>query len=330
MGVSINFVWLSRLPNSRLLLCHTPLRWCHNGSDGVSQITSLTIFYSIVYSGADQRKHQSSASLSFVRGFHRWPMNSPHNGPVARKMFPCDDVIMPYRIPDYCDNATRATAKCSSALLGIIGNYCTNGFPVDSFIKRHCISLLFIHILNNFITLSQVLYLMFQIDQLPYIHIILCLLHNCVTLLIFRYTDIPWICYERSFSEFYLSIWNQLVFNQRLQLFVQSPQPYLLIFAWRKLSVFTQQIGKKIMNIWIPQNIPQELKCWSTFYVYYFLRYYLMMQHQPIVKKVNGTHEWAHRPYQPQSARYHCWLYQHRRLDERQPPQTSWLVAICT
>ena len=44
---------------------------------------------------------------------------------------------------------------------------------------------------------------------------------------------IPWICCERSFSEFYLSIWNQLVFNQRLQLFVQSPQPYLLIFAWR-------------------------------------------------------------------------------------------------
>ena len=31
---------------------------------------------------------------------------------------------------------------------------------------------------------------------------------------------IPWICYERSFSEFYLSIWKQMVFNQRLQLFV--------------------------------------------------------------------------------------------------------------
>ena len=45
--------------------------------------------------------------------------------------------------------------------------------------------------------------------------------------------NIPWICYERSYSEFYLSIWNQLVFNQRLQMFVQSPQPYLLIFAWR-------------------------------------------------------------------------------------------------
>ena len=36
-----------------------------------SQITSLTVFYSIVYSGEDQRKHQSSASLAFVRGSHR-------------------------------------------------------------------------------------------------------------------------------------------------------------------------------------------------------------------------------------------------------------------
>ena len=44
---------------------------------------------------------------------------------------------------------------------------------------------------------------------------------------------IPWICYERSFSEFYISMWNQLVFNQSLKLFVQSPPPYLLIFAWR-------------------------------------------------------------------------------------------------
>ena len=36
-----------------------------------SQITSLTVVYSIVYSGADQRKHQSSASLAFVQGIHR-------------------------------------------------------------------------------------------------------------------------------------------------------------------------------------------------------------------------------------------------------------------
>ena len=59
-----------------------------------SQITSLTIVYSTVYSGADHRKHQSSASLAFVRGIHRWPVYSPHKWPVTRKMFPFDDVII--------------------------------------------------------------------------------------------------------------------------------------------------------------------------------------------------------------------------------------------
>ena len=59
-----------------------------------SQITSLTIVYSTVYSDADRRKHQSSASLAFVRGIHRWPVNSPHKWTVTRKMFPFDDVIM--------------------------------------------------------------------------------------------------------------------------------------------------------------------------------------------------------------------------------------------
>ena len=64
-----------------------------------TQITSLTIVYSTVYSDAIQRKHQSSASLAFVRGVpvtgefpvHRW---IPRTGPVTRKMFPFDDVII--------------------------------------------------------------------------------------------------------------------------------------------------------------------------------------------------------------------------------------------
>ena len=58
------------------------------------QITSFTIVYSIVYSGADQRKYQSSASLAFVREIHRWLVNAPHKGPVTRKMFLFGDVIM--------------------------------------------------------------------------------------------------------------------------------------------------------------------------------------------------------------------------------------------
>ena len=60
----------------------------------VSQIPGASIVYSTVCSGADQRKHQSSASLAFVRGIHRWPVNSSHKGPVTRKMFPFDDVVM--------------------------------------------------------------------------------------------------------------------------------------------------------------------------------------------------------------------------------------------
>ena len=60
----------------------------------VSQITSLTVVYSTFYSAADQRKHQSSASLTFVRGIQRGPVNSPHKWPVTRKMFPFGDVIM--------------------------------------------------------------------------------------------------------------------------------------------------------------------------------------------------------------------------------------------
>ena len=64
----------------------------------VSQITSLTIVYSTVYSDADQSKHQSSASLAFVRGIHRSPVNSPHKWTVTRKMFPFDDVIMRHLI----------------------------------------------------------------------------------------------------------------------------------------------------------------------------------------------------------------------------------------
>ena len=62
-----------------------------------SQITSLTIVYSTFYSDADQRKHQSSASLAFVRRIHGGTVNSLHKGPVTRKMFSFDDVIMRYQ-----------------------------------------------------------------------------------------------------------------------------------------------------------------------------------------------------------------------------------------
>ena len=130
--------------------------------------------------------------------------------------------------------------------------------------------------------------------------------HGAVWIHIFRLTgkknNIPWICYERSFSEFYLSIWNQLVFNQRLQLFVSHRSRIYWFLPEETKCIFQINWSK---NNWISEfhrKNPHELKCWSTFYVNYFLRYYLMMQHQHIVKRANGAHEWAHRPYQHLSA----------------------------
>ena len=78
------------------------------------QITSLTIVYSTVYSDADQRKHQSSVSLAFVRGIHRGPVNSPHKWPATRKMSLFDDVIMCYidLLPRSSRHASLALGEC--------------------------------------------------------------------------------------------------------------------------------------------------------------------------------------------------------------------------
>ena len=81
-----------------------------------SQITSFTIVNSTVYSDVDQRKHQSSSSLAFVRGIHRSQVNSSYKRPVTRKMFPFDDVIM------HCvkSAATNHNDTCQSAKRFII------------------------------------------------------------------------------------------------------------------------------------------------------------------------------------------------------------------
>ena len=115
IGFNINIFYLTSdicIPHSSLIsrdrLC-TAFKFghhCARHNDVImslmaSKITSLTIVYSTVYSVTYQRKHQSSASLAFVRGFHRGPVNSPHKGPVTRKMFSFNDVIMLTVILEY-------------------------------------------------------------------------------------------------------------------------------------------------------------------------------------------------------------------------------------
>ena len=66
-----------------LLVCYSDVMM----STMASQITGVTIVYSIVFSCMDQRKHQSSTSLAPVSGIHRCQVNSLHKGPVSRKCF---------------------------------------------------------------------------------------------------------------------------------------------------------------------------------------------------------------------------------------------------
>ena len=74
----------------------TPLRWRHNGHDGVSNHQPHHCLLNRLFGRRSKKTSKSSASLAFVRGIHRRPVNSPHKWPVTRKMFPFDDVIMLY------------------------------------------------------------------------------------------------------------------------------------------------------------------------------------------------------------------------------------------
>ena len=117
-------IWICRLWNGTdfvyvsmhytyQFICHIATHYSDVIMSAVaSQITS-------VCSGADHRKHQSSASLAFVRGIHRWPVDSPHKEPVTRKCFhlmPSSWVEnMPWKHP-YIDTTCKGIAW--SHLLG--------------------------------------------------------------------------------------------------------------------------------------------------------------------------------------------------------------------
>ena len=107
--------WNSRVDAKFVVI---PLRWRHNEHDCVSN-HQRSIVHSTVCSGPDQRKHLSSASLAFVSGIHRRPVNSPHKGLVTRKMFPFDDVIM--QTPEVVFMATSSAT--SDDKLGIMETF---------------------------------------------------------------------------------------------------------------------------------------------------------------------------------------------------------------
>ena len=94
--VIVQIIKLNELPYCYVLFCDNKVYHYGDVMMGAmaSQITSITIVYATIYSGADQWNHQSSASLAFMRGNHWCPVSSLHKGPVTRKTFPFDDIIV--------------------------------------------------------------------------------------------------------------------------------------------------------------------------------------------------------------------------------------------
>ena len=80
-----------QIPGSRWAL-----QWRHNDHDCVSSHQPHGCLLNRSFGRRSNRKHQSSASLAFEREIHRRPLNSPQKGPVTRKMFQFDDVIMDF------------------------------------------------------------------------------------------------------------------------------------------------------------------------------------------------------------------------------------------
>ena len=104
------------------------LEWRHNGRDSVSNHQHHDCSLNRLLS-ADHRKHQSSASLAFVRGIHRWPMNSPHKWPVPRKRFPFDSRHIYH----------RACLKTFPGGIMISWYHHISGYPILFCIGLYCI-----------------------------------------------------------------------------------------------------------------------------------------------------------------------------------------------
>ena len=68
------------------------LQWRHKEHDGVSNPLRLDCLLKHLFRCTS--KYQSAAWLAFVRGIHRWPVESPHKGPVTQTIFPFNDVIV--------------------------------------------------------------------------------------------------------------------------------------------------------------------------------------------------------------------------------------------
>ena len=145
-----------------------------------SQVTSLTIAYATVYSSADHRKHQSSASMASVRRIHRWLVNSPHKWPVTRKMYRFDYVIM-IKIDHYL--TAKKHSKTQTVFIITLTAHGTIGSTIHVFADNQ--GQWYRLWINNYIALYSVPYIQDIITN-PRLHTYLC----CLSIRISRLTPV--------------------------------------------------------------------------------------------------------------------------------------------
>ena len=99
------------------------------------------------FCGPTSKKHQSPHYWPFVRGIHRWPVNSLHKGPVTRKTFPFDNVIMPSLV-QIIGCYKKATNPClnqwwpgSMTRIYVTGSESVSGYAFQNIILYNCSSL---------------------------------------------------------------------------------------------------------------------------------------------------------------------------------------------
>ena len=125
-GILLQYHWGACSSSS--LPAYVVLQWRHNEHHGVSNHQQLHCLFKRLFRSSNQRKHQSSASLAFVRGTHRWPVDSPHKGPVTRKMFQFDNVIM-----------ARTWTVCIVSTASVIDRYYLFLYSPVNIIESQCI-----------------------------------------------------------------------------------------------------------------------------------------------------------------------------------------------
>ena len=141
-GLFNNLFMLTTAKPAKLRHCNSfgALQWCHNEHNGVSNNRNLDCLPNYLLrrrSNKTRKKQESSTLLAFVWEIHRWPVDSPHKGPVTWKWFPFDDVIIGsdwLYLPDFhmiCNYLTVLEVTRIAALTMTIRQQCLCGCSVS-------------------------------------------------------------------------------------------------------------------------------------------------------------------------------------------------------